>query len=71
MYPLAPHYEQKTRADHGTKRCRQSNSASSSSVFDHSSSSHHIDDNVDENEEETFRSNTPSPSRLVHSLLNL
>ncbi|GJR63130.1 hypothetical protein Tco_1505292 [Tanacetum coccineum] len=53
MYPLAPHYERKTRADHGTKRRRQSNFASSSSVFDHSSSSHHIDDNVDENEEET------------------
>ncbi|GJV47132.1 hypothetical protein Tco_1437344 [Tanacetum coccineum] len=44
---------------------------SSSSDFDHSSSSHHIDDNVDENEEETSRSNTPSPSRLVHSLSNL
>ncbi|GJU46420.1 hypothetical protein Tco_1203686 [Tanacetum coccineum] len=71
MYPLAPHYERKTQADHGTKRCRQSNSAFSSFVADHSSSSHHIDDNVDENEEETSRSNTPSPSRLVNSNSNL
>ncbi|GJU14954.1 retrovirus-related pol polyprotein from transposon TNT 1-94 [Tanacetum coccineum] len=40
MYPLAPHYKRKTRADHETKRCRQSNSASSSSIFIHTSPSH-------------------------------
>ncbi|GJR28460.1 hypothetical protein Tco_1104692 [Tanacetum coccineum] len=48
MFPLAPHYERKTRKDYGTKRGRPSTSASSSSAFDHPSSSHHIDDDSDE-----------------------
>ncbi|GKB71264.1 hypothetical protein Tco_0932676 [Tanacetum coccineum] len=71
MYPFAPHYERKTRSDHGMKRCRHSNSTSYSTAFDHSSSSHLIDDNVDEHEEETTRSNTPLPSRLVNSFSHL
>ncbi|GJU48578.1 hypothetical protein Tco_1218133 [Tanacetum coccineum] len=71
MYPLAPHYGRKTRADHDTKRCRHSSSASSSSVFVHTSSSHRLDDNDDENEEDTYRASTPSPSRLVNSLSNV
>nr|GEV28887.1 transposase, Ptta/En/Spm, transposase, Tnp1/En/Spm-like protein [Tanacetum cinerariifolium] len=58
MYPLAPHYEQKMRADHGMKRCRQSNSASSSPVFVHTSPSHHLDHNDHENEEVTSRAST-------------
>ncbi|GJS05505.1 hypothetical protein Tco_0322013 [Tanacetum coccineum] len=71
MYPLAPHYERKTRADHGTKRCRHSSSASSSFVFVHTSSSHHLDDNDDENEEDNSRASTPSPSRFVNPLSNV
>ncbi|GKE89390.1 hypothetical protein Tco_1566865, partial [Tanacetum coccineum] len=71
MYPLAPHYERKTRADHGKKRCRQSNSASSSSVFVHTSPSHHLDDYDVENEEDTSRASTPSPSQFVNSLSNV
>ncbi|GJZ04758.1 retrovirus-related pol polyprotein from transposon TNT 1-94 [Tanacetum coccineum] len=47
-HPLGPHYEQKTRSDHGTKRCRSSNPSSSSNVLDHPSS-HHIDENNDGN----------------------
>nr|GEY63447.1 pentatricopeptide repeat-containing protein [Tanacetum cinerariifolium] len=31
MYPLAPHYERKTRSNHGKKRPRESNTSSSSS----------------------------------------
>ncbi|GJV07182.1 hypothetical protein Tco_1344838 [Tanacetum coccineum] len=62
MYHLAPYYERKTRADHGMKRCRQLNSASSSSVFIHTSPSNHLDDKDDENEEDTSRASTPSPS---------
>nr|GEZ31273.1 copia protein [Tanacetum cinerariifolium] len=31
MHPLAPHYERKTRSDHGKKRPRESNTSSSSS----------------------------------------
>ncbi|GJU73033.1 hypothetical protein Tco_1264438 [Tanacetum coccineum] len=71
MYPLAPHYERKTRTNHGTKRCHHSNSTSSSSAFVYSSAPHHIDDNDDENKEETSRSNTPLPSRFVNSLSNI
>nr|GEW51626.1 hypothetical protein [Tanacetum cinerariifolium] len=70
MYPLAPHYERKTRTDHGTKRCRQSNSASYSFIFVHTSQSHHLYDNDDENEEETSCASTPSPSKFVNSLSN-
>ncbi|GKD30673.1 hypothetical protein Tco_1241451, partial [Tanacetum coccineum] len=62
MHPLAPHYERKTRSDHDTKRCRSSNPSSSSNVLDHPSSSNHIDENNDVNNEESFHSNTPSPS---------
>ncbi|GJW29515.1 hypothetical protein Tco_0046390 [Tanacetum coccineum] len=71
MHPFAPHYERKTRSDHGTKRCRSSNPSSSSNVLDHPSSSHHIDENNDENDEESFHSNTPSPTQLVNSLSNV
>ncbi|GJR71027.1 hypothetical protein Tco_0017092 [Tanacetum coccineum] len=71
MCPLAPHYERKTRADHGMKRCRQSNSASSSSVFIYTSPSHHLDDNDDENEKDTSRASTSSPSQFVNSLSNV
>ncbi|GKE77000.1 hypothetical protein Tco_1543120, partial [Tanacetum coccineum] len=51
MHPLTPHYERKTRSDHGTKRCRSSNLSSSYNVRDHPSS-HHIDENNDGNDEE-------------------
>ncbi|GJR59612.1 retrovirus-related pol polyprotein from transposon TNT 1-94 [Tanacetum coccineum] len=60
MHPHAPHYERKTRSDHGTKRCRSSNPSSSSNFLDHPSSSHHIIENNDGNDEESFHSNTPS-----------
>ncbi|GJT05305.1 retrovirus-related pol polyprotein from transposon TNT 1-94 [Tanacetum coccineum] len=60
MHPLTPHYELKTRSDHGTKRCRDSNPSSSSTALNHSSSSHHLDENVDENDEESSHSSTPS-----------
>ncbi|GJZ17976.1 DNA helicase [Tanacetum coccineum] len=70
-HPLAPHYERKTRSDHGTKRCRSSNPGSSSNVLDHPSSSNHIDENDDGNDEESFHSNTPSPSQLINSLSNI
>ncbi|GJV39343.1 hypothetical protein Tco_1417783 [Tanacetum coccineum] len=49
---------------------RHSTSASSSSAFDHPSSSHHVDDDNDENDEGTSHVSTPSPTRFVNSLLN-
>ncbi|GJS50715.1 hypothetical protein Tco_1293108 [Tanacetum coccineum] len=60
MHQLAPHYERKTRSNHGTKRCRDSNPISSFIALNHSSSSHHLDENVDENDEESSHSSTPS-----------
>ncbi|GJS66133.1 retrovirus-related pol polyprotein from transposon TNT 1-94 [Tanacetum coccineum] len=60
----------KTRKDYGTKRGCHSTSASSASDFDHPSSSHHVYDDNDENDEGTSRASTPSPTRFVNSLSN-
>ncbi|GJW29080.1 hypothetical protein Tco_0045955 [Tanacetum coccineum] len=65
MHPLAPHYERKTRLDHGKKRPRDSNASSSSTTLNHSSSFHTLDDIVDENDEESFRFNSSTPSQNV------
>ncbi|GJS98951.1 copia protein [Tanacetum coccineum] len=50
MYPLAPHYERKPRADHGKKGPRESNSSSFSNTQNPSSSSLQIDDIVEDND---------------------
>ncbi|GJW83627.1 hypothetical protein Tco_0156772, partial [Tanacetum coccineum] len=50
IHPLSPHYESKIRKDYGTKRGLPSTSASSTSTFDHPSSSYHVDENDDEND---------------------
>ncbi|GKE77110.1 hypothetical protein Tco_1543230 [Tanacetum coccineum] len=71
MHPLGPYYERKMRSDHGTKRCRSSNPSSSFNVLDQPSSSHNIDENDDRNDEESFHSNTPSPSQLINFLSNV
>ncbi|GKA96411.1 hypothetical protein Tco_0818506 [Tanacetum coccineum] len=60
MHPLAPHYERKTRLDHGKKRPRDSNACSFSTTLNHPSSSRPLDDIVDENNEESFHSNSHS-----------
>ncbi|GJQ93318.1 hypothetical protein Tco_0004457 [Tanacetum coccineum] len=71
MYPFAPHYKRKMRSDHGMKRCRSSNPSLSYNVLDHPSSSHHINENNDGNNEQSFHSNTHSPTQLVNSLSNI
>ncbi|GJV09683.1 hypothetical protein Tco_1351224 [Tanacetum coccineum] len=70
MYPLTAQQERKTRKDYGTKRGRPSTFASSSSTFGQPSSSQHIDDDNDENDEGSSRTSTPSPTRFVNSLSN-
>ncbi|GJT28006.1 hypothetical protein Tco_0908281 [Tanacetum coccineum] len=70
MYPLTAQQERKTRKDYGTKRGRPSTSTSSSSAFGQPSSSHHIDDDNDGNNEGTSRASTPSLTRFVNSLSN-
>nr|GEV00245.1 alpha/beta hydrolases superfamily protein [Tanacetum cinerariifolium] len=59
---LAPYYDRKTRSDHGKKRPRDSNASSSSTTLNHPSSSHPLNEIVDENDEESFHSNSFSPS---------
>ncbi|GJX34155.1 copia protein [Tanacetum coccineum] len=70
MHPLAPHYKRMTRADRGTKRPHESN-ASSSSTQNHPSSSHPLDHMVEENDDESFHSNSSSPSQQVSSSSNV
>ncbi|GKF38977.1 hypothetical protein Tco_0119038 [Tanacetum coccineum] len=62
MHPFAPHYERKTRSDRGNKRPRESNASSSSTSLNHPSSSHPLDDPIDENDDESFHSNPSFPS---------
>ncbi|GJX02560.1 hypothetical protein Tco_0186473 [Tanacetum coccineum] len=68
MHPLAPHYERKTRSDHGKKRPCESNASSSSTTLNHPSSSCPLDDTIDVNDEESFHFNSSSPSQNVSSL---
>ncbi|GKE01528.1 hypothetical protein Tco_1389511 [Tanacetum coccineum] len=71
MHPLAPHYERKTRSDHGKKRPRESNASSSSTTLNHPSSSHPLDDTIDVNDDESFHSNSSYPSQNVSSSSNV
>ncbi|GJR34020.1 pentatricopeptide repeat-containing protein [Tanacetum coccineum] len=71
MHPLAPHYEQKTQADRGKKRPRESNaSSSSSSTLNHPSSSYLLDDSIEEDNDESFHPNPSSPSQNISSSSN-
>ncbi|GKA67093.1 hypothetical protein Tco_0766901 [Tanacetum coccineum] len=70
MHPFAPHYERKTRSDRGKKRPRESNASSSSTTLNHTSSSHPLDDTIDENDDESFHFNPSSPSQNVSSSSN-
>nr|GEV47478.1 copia protein [Tanacetum cinerariifolium] len=73
MYPLAPHYERKTQSDHCKKRPRESNTSSSSSFTtrNHPSSSLPLDAIVDENNDESFHSNSSSPYQSISSSSNV
>ncbi|GKB91613.1 hypothetical protein Tco_0963885 [Tanacetum coccineum] len=52
------------------KRPLDSNASSSSTTLNHLSSSCSLDDIIDENDEESFHSNSYSPSQIVSSLSN-
>ncbi|GJS29077.1 hypothetical protein Tco_0489697 [Tanacetum coccineum] len=71
MHPRTPHYERKTRSNHGKKRPRESNASSSSTTLNHPSPSHPLDDPVDENDDESFHSNSSSPSQNISSSSNV
>ncbi|GJS10757.1 hypothetical protein Tco_0367553 [Tanacetum coccineum] len=70
MHSLALHYERKMRSDRSKKRPRESNASSSSTTLNHPSSSHSLDDPIDENDDELFHSNPSSPSQNVSSSSN-
>ncbi|GJZ47492.1 hypothetical protein Tco_0601324 [Tanacetum coccineum] len=65
MHLLAPHYERKMRSNHGNKRPHESNASSSSTTLNHPSSSRPLDDTIDENDDESFLSNSSSPLKLA------
>ncbi|GKB81557.1 hypothetical protein Tco_0948452, partial [Tanacetum coccineum] len=69
MHPFAPHYERKTRSDHGKKRPHELNASSSSTTLNHPFSSHLLDDSIDENDDESFHSNPSSSSQNISSSL--
>ncbi|GKE08837.1 hypothetical protein Tco_1412388 [Tanacetum coccineum] len=71
MHPLSPHYEQKTRPDHGKKRPRESNASSFPTTLNHPSSSHPLDDPIDKDDDESFHSNSSSPSQNISSSSNV
>nr|GEY62764.1 hypothetical protein [Tanacetum cinerariifolium] len=71
MHPLAPHYKRKTRSDHGKKIPHESNASSSSTTLNHPSSSHPLDDTLAENDDESFHSNSSSPSQNISSSSNV
>ncbi|GJZ67087.1 hypothetical protein Tco_0630327 [Tanacetum coccineum] len=66
MHLISPHYEQKMRSDCGKKRPRESNASSSYTTLNHPSSSHPLDA-LDENDDESFHSNSSSPSQNISS----
>ncbi|GKC62330.1 hypothetical protein Tco_1094928 [Tanacetum coccineum] len=69
MHPLALYYERKRRSNHGKKRPRESNA--SSTTLNHPSSSRPLDETIDENNDESFHSNSSSPSQNVSSSSNV
>nr|GEW63449.1 pentatricopeptide repeat-containing protein [Tanacetum cinerariifolium] len=75
MHPLAPHYERKTRSDHGKKRPCESNTScsSSSTTQNHPSISLPLDVTSDENDDELFHSHSSFPSQNIsfHPMLSL
>ncbi|GKA23612.1 hypothetical protein Tco_0709645 [Tanacetum coccineum] len=60
-----------TGSDHGKKRPCESNASSSSTTLNHPSSSCPLDDTIDVNNDESFHSNSSSPSKNVSSPSNV
>ncbi|GJY68408.1 hypothetical protein Tco_0471390 [Tanacetum coccineum] len=71
MHPLAPHYERKTRADRGMKRPRESKASSSSTTQNPPSSPLQIDAMIDDNDDESFHSNSSYHSQHISSSSNV
>ncbi|GKB94649.1 hypothetical protein Tco_0980786 [Tanacetum coccineum] len=63
MHPIVPHFERKTRSDHGKKRPCEQNASSSSTIQNHPPSSTLLDNMVDESNDESLHSNSSSSSQ--------
>ncbi|GKC34898.1 hypothetical protein Tco_1047282 [Tanacetum coccineum] len=68
---LARLFKHVTRSDRGKKIPRESNASSSSTTLNHTSLSHPLDDTLDENVDESFHSNSSSPSQNISSSSNV
>nr|GEW04805.1 pentatricopeptide repeat-containing protein [Tanacetum cinerariifolium]GEX18187.1 pentatricopeptide repeat-containing protein [Tanacetum cinerariifolium] len=62
MHPFAPHYERERRSNCGNKRSHESNPSTSSTTLNHPSLFHLLNDSLDENDDESFHSNSSSRS---------
>ncbi|GJV70537.1 hypothetical protein Tco_1490532 [Tanacetum coccineum] len=71
MHLLVTNYERKTRADRGMKRPRESDASSSSTILNPPSLSLQIDVMVDDNDYESFHSNSSSHSQHISSSSNV
>nr|GEW38847.1 hypothetical protein [Tanacetum cinerariifolium] len=71
VHPFAPQYKRKTRSNCGKKRPRELNASSSSTSLNHPSSSHPLEDTLDENDDESFHSNSLSSSQNISSSPNV
>ncbi|GJS27914.1 hypothetical protein Tco_0488534 [Tanacetum coccineum] len=58
MYPIAPHFERKTRSDLGKKRPREQNASSSSTIQNHTPLSTPLNYMVDESDDESLHRRT-------------
>ncbi|GJS01887.1 hypothetical protein Tco_0318395 [Tanacetum coccineum] len=71
IHLLAPHYERKTRVDRGMKRPRALKASSSSTTQNLPSSPLQIDVMIDDNDNESFHSNSSSHSQHISSSSNV
>ncbi|GJT27883.1 retrotransposon protein, putative, ty1-copia subclass [Tanacetum coccineum] len=71
MHLLAPHYERKTRANRCNKTPRESNDTYSSTTQNHPSSFLSLGHMVDKNDDESFHSNSSSPSQQLSPSSNV
>ncbi|GJT77469.1 hypothetical protein Tco_1044194 [Tanacetum coccineum] len=60
-----------TRSDRDYKRPHESNASSSSTTLNHPSSSHPLDDPIDQDDDESFHSNSSSSSQNIFSTSNI
>ncbi|GKE07857.1 hypothetical protein Tco_1411408 [Tanacetum coccineum] len=69
--PIFPELAIDHYISHDRKRPSELNASSSSTTLNHPSSSYLLDDTIDENDDESFHSNSSSPSQNISSSTNV